>query len=159
MTLTINGAQQAISTATQQPQDAAPPPRLLPVLSRWQHPAPRPPRGLEFLASQDVSSSCTLLPATRSARAMSAPAGSQLPLRAPRSDARQNLLDSIQVATSASSPPHVSLQEVAVCFGGKLMRGNRTQKHATATNCAAVHLYGGGGQDRDGSLVSDTHKQ
>lgn len=33
-----------------------------------------------------------------------------------------------QVATSAFSPPHVELQEVAVCFGGKLMRGNRTQK-------------------------------
>lgn len=59
--------------------------------------------------------------------------GSQLPLRAPRSDARQNLLDSIQVATSAFSPPHVSLEEVAVCFGGKLMRGNRTQKvHSAA---------------------------
>ncbi|GFR47448.1 hypothetical protein Agub_g9172 [Astrephomene gubernaculifera] len=54
--------------------------------------------------------------------------GSQLPLRAPRTDARQNLLDSIQVATSAFAPPHVALQEVAVCFGGKLMRGNRTQK-------------------------------
>mmetsp|Transcript_30021 Transcript_30021/g.77023 ORF Transcript_30021/g.77023 Transcript_30021/m.77023 type:complete len:196 (+) Transcript_30021:1393-1980(+) len=26
------------------------------------------------------------------------------------------------------TPPHISLQEVAVCFGGKLMRGNRCQK-------------------------------
>ncbi|KAG2443698.1 hypothetical protein HXX76_002046 [Chlamydomonas incerta] len=63
--------------------------------------------------------------------------GSQLPLRAPRTDARQNLLDSIQVATSASSPPHVELQEVAVCFGGKLMRGNRTQK----VNSAAYQAF------------------
>ncbi|GLI61946.1 hypothetical protein VaNZ11_004507 [Volvox africanus] len=63
--------------------------------------------------------------------------GSQLPLRAPRTDARQNLLDSIQVATSAFSPPHVALQEVAVCFGGKLMRGNRTQK----VNSAAYQAF------------------
>eukprot|EP00198_Chlamydomonas_reinhardtii_P004437 XP_001693773.1 predicted protein [Chlamydomonas reinhardtii] len=63
--------------------------------------------------------------------------GSQLPLRAPRTDARQNLLDSIQVATSAFSPPHVELQEVAVCFGGKLMRGNRTQK----VNSAAYQAF------------------
>ncbi|KAG2500713.1 hypothetical protein HYH03_001478 [Edaphochlamys debaryana] len=63
--------------------------------------------------------------------------GSQLPLRAPRTDARQNLLDSITVATSAFSPPHVALQEVAVCFGGKLMRGNRTQK----VNSAAYQAF------------------
>lgn len=54
--------------------------------------------------------------------------GSQLPLALPRSDARQNLLDSVCCATAAFSPPHVHLQEVAVCFGGRLMRGNRSQK-------------------------------
>ncbi|KAL4858677.1 L-asparaginase 1 [Chlorella vulgaris] len=54
--------------------------------------------------------------------------GSQLPLALPRSDARQNLLDAMCCATAAFSPPHVNLQEVAVCFGGRLMRGNRTQK-------------------------------
>lgn len=26
------------------------------------------------------------------------------------------------------NPPHVQLREVAVCFGGRLMRGNRCQK-------------------------------
>lgn len=42
--------------------------------------------------------------------------------------ARQNLLDSLCCATASFSPPHVHLQEVAICFGGRLMRGNRAQK-------------------------------
>ncbi|QDZ20787.1 asparaginase/glutaminase [Chloropicon primus] len=59
--------------------------------------------------------------------------GSQLPLAMPRSDARQNLIDSITCATAASiknplSRYPVHFEEVAVCFGGKLMRGNRTRK-------------------------------
>lgn len=54
--------------------------------------------------------------------------GSQLPLSMPRSDARQNLIDSLTCATSFFTPPHTQLQEVAICFGGRLMRGNRTQK-------------------------------
>ena len=54
--------------------------------------------------------------------------GSQLPLALPRSDARQNLLDSLCCATASFSPPHVHLQEVAICFGGRLMRGNRASK-------------------------------
>eukprot|EP00898_Chlorokybus_atmophyticus_P007346 jgi/Chlat1/7612/Chrsp64S00558 len=54
--------------------------------------------------------------------------GSQLPLAEPRSDARQNLIDSITCATAQNVP----FQEVAVCFGGLLMRGNRAQKtHAS----------------------------
>lgn len=36
--------------------------------------------------------------------------GSQLPLALPRSDARQNLLDSMCCATASFSPPHVHLQ-------------------------------------------------
>lgn len=55
-------------------------------------------------------------------------AGSQLPLAMPRSDARQNLIDSLTCATAFFTPPHVLLQEVAICFGGRLMRGNCTQK-------------------------------
>jgi len=54
--------------------------------------------------------------------------GSQLPLLLPRSDARQNLIDSITVATAYSSAPYVQLHELALCFGGKLLRGNRSQK-------------------------------
>ena len=54
--------------------------------------------------------------------------GSQLPLDMPRSDARQNLIDSVTCATAGFSPPHVQLEEVAVCFWGKLLRANRTRK-------------------------------
>ncbi|WZN63735.1 L-asparaginase [Chloropicon roscoffensis] len=59
--------------------------------------------------------------------------GSQLPLAMPRSDARQNLIDSITCATAACltnplSRYPVHFEEVAICFGGKLMRGNRTRK-------------------------------
>lgn len=48
--------------------------------------------------------------------------GSQLPIAMPRTDARANLIDSISCATDPR------LQEVAVCFGGRLLRGNRSQK-------------------------------
>jgi len=58
--------------------------------------------------------------------------GSQLPLLLPRSDARQNLIDSITVATAGTAPPYVQLREVAICFGGKLLRGNRAQKSNSA---------------------------
>lgn len=58
--------------------------------------------------------------------------GSQLPLQLPRSDARQNLVDALTCATAAyaSTPaaPARGLREVAVCFGGLLLRGNRAQK-------------------------------
>ena len=54
--------------------------------------------------------------------------GSQLPLDMPRSDARQNLIDAVTCATAGFSPPHVAIEEVAVCFGGKLLRANRTRK-------------------------------
>ena len=50
--------------------------------------------------------------------------GSQLPLALPRSDARQNLLDSVCCATASFSPPHVHLQgalsaTVAALAGGR----------------------------------------
>lgn len=54
--------------------------------------------------------------------------GSQIPLALPRSDARQNLVDSITCACACHYPPYVQLSEVAICFGGKLLRGNRAQK-------------------------------
>lgn len=54
--------------------------------------------------------------------------GSQIPLALPRSDARQNLIDSLTCAVSSFYPPHVQLLEVCICFGGKLLRGNRAQK-------------------------------
>jgi L-asparaginase/Glu-tRNA(Gln) amidotransferase subunit D len=59
--------------------------------------------------------------------------GSQLPLQLPRSDARQNLVDALTCAVAESAPPHPPFREVAICFGGTLLRGNRAQKvHSTA---------------------------
>lgn len=48
--------------------------------------------------------------------------GSQLPMTRPRSDARQNLIDSVTIATEGV------LEEFALCFGGTLIRANRAQK-------------------------------
>ena len=69
--------------------------------------------------------------------------GSQLPLQLPRSDARQNLVDALTCATAVEPAAagkagnggserekkrQPRLREVAVCFGGLLLRGNRAQK-------------------------------
>lgn len=48
--------------------------------------------------------------------------GSQLPMLRARSDARQNLIDSVSCATEGV------LEEFAICFGGTLLRANRAQK-------------------------------
>lgn len=48
--------------------------------------------------------------------------GSQLPMLRARSDARANLLDSVQCAVDGV------LEEFAICFGGTLLRANRAQK-------------------------------
>jgi L-asparaginase/Glu-tRNA(Gln) amidotransferase subunit D len=54
--------------------------------------------------------------------------GSQMPLASPRTDARANLVDALTCAVAPHAPPYVQWGEVAVCFGGKLMRGNRASK-------------------------------
>jgi L-asparaginase len=47
--------------------------------------------------------------------------GSQRPLLEIRTDARSNLIDAVEVATQ-------DLPEVAICFGGLVLRGNRARK-------------------------------
>lgn len=65
--------------------------------------------------------------------------GSQLPLAMARSDARQNLIDSLTCCVASKScGGTVNFAEVAICFGGTLLRGNRTQK-TSATLYAAFH--------------------
>ncbi|RJF97526.1 type I asparaginase [Noviherbaspirillum saxi] len=51
--------------------------------------------------------------------------GSQIPLGSPRSDAAQNLITSLQLAACDE------LHEVAICFGKRLLRGNRATKIST----------------------------
>ena len=52
--------------------------------------------------------------------------GSQYPLTAQQSDAPRNIADAIAAACSAG------LFEVAVCFAGRLFRGNRCLKHSAS---------------------------
>lgn len=51
--------------------------------------------------------------------------GAQLPIDVVRSDARENLINALEIAASPQSPP-----EVAICFDNRLMRGNRTFKYS-----------------------------
>jgi len=73
--------------------------------------------------------------------------GSQLPLAMPRSDARQNLIDAITCATAGClanpmSRYPVHFEEVAICFGGRLMRGNRARKiHSSVYNAFDTPNY------------------
>ncbi|GBG70570.1 hypothetical protein CBR_g6696 [Chara braunii] len=57
-----------------------------------------------------------------------------LPLAMARSDARQNLVDSLTCATAG---PAIGFQEVALCFGGLLLRGNRARK----TNSSSYRAF------------------
>ncbi|MEE9393982.1 MAG: asparaginase [Planctomycetota bacterium] len=57
--------------------------------------------------------------------------GSQIPLARIRTDARQNLLDSMLIASQFSIP------EVSLIFGGRLFRGNRVTK----TNAADLDAF------------------
>lgn len=56
--------------------------------------------------------------------------GAQVPIRYPRSDARSNLLSALEIA-AAQHKKEAYVQEVAICFGKKLLRGNRSSKYNT----------------------------
>jgi L-asparaginase len=68
--------------------------------------------------------------------------GSQLPLAMARSDARQNVIDALTCCVaSVTCGGAIDFREVAVCFGGKLLRGNRVRKQS-ATIYAAFESPG-----------------
>ncbi len=54
--------------------------------------------------------------------------GAQLPVSVPRSDARENLITSLEIASSKSKNGLPVVPEVCVFFNHHLMRGNRAQK-------------------------------
>lgn len=56
--------------------------------------------------------------------------GSQLPIGMIRTDGKENLISSIQLATLKQQGRAV-VQEVAIYFGSELYRGNRTYKYST----------------------------
>jgi len=53
--------------------------------------------------------------------------GSQLPIGKIRTDGKENLITAIEIAC-ASNGEKAMVQEVAICFGAHLLRGNRTTK-------------------------------
>jgi len=54
--------------------------------------------------------------------------GSQLPIGVPRTDGRENIISSVEIACAKDDEGHALVPEVCICFGSQLMRGNRTTK-------------------------------
>ena len=54
--------------------------------------------------------------------------GSQLPIGVPRTDGRENLISSVEIAASREADGSATVPEVCIFFGSELMRGNRTTK-------------------------------
>ena len=54
--------------------------------------------------------------------------GSQLPISAPRTDGKENLVSAVEIASTKDAEGHALVPEVAIFFDSRLMRGNRTTK-------------------------------
>ena len=54
--------------------------------------------------------------------------GSQLPVGAPRTDGKENLVSAVEIASAKNPDGSARVPEVAIYFGSYLMRGNRTMK-------------------------------
>ena len=54
--------------------------------------------------------------------------GSQLPIHQLRTDGRENLITSIEIAAAKGADGHPRVPEVCIYFSGKLLRGNRSTK-------------------------------
>jgi L-asparaginase len=54
--------------------------------------------------------------------------GSQLPIGTPRTDGKENLISSVEIAAAKDAEGHALVPEVCICFDNLLMRGNRTSK-------------------------------
>ncbi|MFK7899187.1 MAG: asparaginase [Cyclobacteriaceae bacterium] len=54
--------------------------------------------------------------------------GALLPLGAVRNDARENLITSIELATTKRENGKAAIQEVVICFNNEIIRGNRSTK-------------------------------
>ena len=56
--------------------------------------------------------------------------GSQLPIGQLRTDGKENLITSIEMAAAKDSQGHAMVPEVGIYFNGHLLRGNRTTKQS-----------------------------
>ena len=54
--------------------------------------------------------------------------GSQLPIGRPRTDGKENLISSVEIATAKDSDGRALVPEVCICFNSQLFRGNRSTK-------------------------------
>jgi L-asparaginase len=54
--------------------------------------------------------------------------GSQLPIGTPRTDGKENLISSVEIAAAKDSDGHAVVPEVCIYFDNILMRGNRASK-------------------------------
>ena len=54
--------------------------------------------------------------------------GSQLPIGMPRTDGKENLISSVEIAAAKDEQGHALVPEVCIYFDNMLMRGNRTTK-------------------------------
>ncbi|MBQ7443268.1 MAG: type I asparaginase [Bacteroidaceae bacterium] len=56
--------------------------------------------------------------------------GSQLPIGQLRTDGKENLITAVEIASARDAAGHALVPEVGICFGGHLLRGNRTTKQS-----------------------------
>jgi len=56
--------------------------------------------------------------------------GSQLPIGAPRTDGKENLVSAVEIAAAKDEKGHARVPEVAIFFDAKLLRGNRSTKYS-----------------------------
>lgn len=54
--------------------------------------------------------------------------GSQLPIGVPRTDGKENLVSSVEIASAKDKNGHALVPEVCIFFDSKLLRGNRSTK-------------------------------
>ena len=56
--------------------------------------------------------------------------GSQLPIGQLRTDGKENLITAVEIAAAKDADGRALVPEVGICFGGHLLRGNRTTKQS-----------------------------
>ena len=56
--------------------------------------------------------------------------GSQLPIGQLRTDGKENLITAVEIAAAKDAEDRAMVPEVGICFGGHLLRGNRTTKQS-----------------------------
>ena len=66
--------------------------------------------------------------------------GSQLPIGVLRTDGKENLINAIELAAAADDEGRPMVPEVCICFGNRLLRGNRSTK-ASADHFDAFASY------------------